>query len=249
MAHEMPYETPHTNGTHRGKVAVAEEAPFAQRWTKAGPIVSALPAERVAEVRDISDASIGEPGAMSLFGFAVGTLLIALPLSGQLPMAAILATVPALLIFAGIGQFVGGLVAYRKGNTFAATAFCSFGANNVVVSAFLLFQALGLFPNNRDTMLLLGVDLFCFAFIAFTLFIASFKLNAAFTLVLFALFPGYGLTAVPNAGGPTVIGHIGGWFLIISAGLAFYSGAALVLNSTYERVVLPMFPRRPARVA
>lgn len=58
-------------------VAVVEEAPFSQRWTKAEPILSHLPAARVNEVREISDASIGEPGAMSLFGSAVGTPLIA----------------------------------------------------------------------------------------------------------------------------------------------------------------------------
>ncbi len=61
--------------------------------------------------------------------------------------------------------------------------------------------------------------------------------------VLLTLFPGYGLSAVPDAGGPEVVGHIGGWFLIVSAGLAFYGGAALVLNSTFERSVFPMLPR------
>ena len=99
-------------------------------------------------------------------------------------------------------------------------------------------------PDNSDSSLLLAIDLFCFAYIAFVLFIASFKLNAAFVLVLLALFPGYGLSAVGNLSSmPAVIGQIGGWFLICSAGLAFYSGGALALNSTYERTVLPMYSR------
>jgi succinate-acetate transporter protein len=161
-----------------------------------------------------------------------------------LPKAATIASIPALLIFGGLAQFIGGLFAYRKGNTFAATAFCSFGANNVVVSTFFLFQAIGLVPKSHDSSLFLAIDLFCFAYIAFVLFLASFKLNAAFVLVLLALFPGYGLSAVGNLSGmPTVIGQIGGWFLICSAGLAFYGGGALALNSTYERTVLPMFSR------
>jgi uncharacterized protein len=220
-----------------------------QRWTKAGPVISHLPDAQVFQIQETSEASMGEPGPMSLFGFAVATLLVALPISGVLPQTTTLAAIPALLVFGGIGQFIGGLIAYRKGNTFAATAFCSFGANNVVVSTYLLFQANGVFPKTHDTMLFLGIDLFCFAYIAFVLFAAAFKLNAAFVLVLLALFPGYGLSAVPDVGGPTGAGQVGGWFLIISAGLAFYSGAALVLNSTYERTVLPMFSRTPSAIA
>jgi succinate-acetate transporter protein len=223
--------------------AVVERTPLHETWTQAGPITSHLPTAQVQELREVSEASIGEPGPMSLFGFAVGTLLIALPIAGYLPLTTTLAAIPALLVFGGLAQFIGGLVAYRKGNTFAATAFCAFGANNVVVSTYYLLQADGVFPKNHDTMMFLGVDLFCFAYIAFVLFLASFRLNAAFVLVLAALFPGYALSAVPLVGSSTTVGHVGGWFLIISAGLAFYGAAALVLNSTYERVVLPMFSR------
>jgi succinate-acetate transporter protein len=220
------------------------EGPLEHLWTKAGPVVTHLSEPRVHEVQEVSEASVGEPGPMALFGFAVGTLLIALPITGEVPTATAMAAVPALLVFAGLGQFIGGLVAYRKGNTFAATAFCSFGANNVVVSTFLLFQAIGLIPSNNNTSLLLAIDLFCFAYIAFVLFLAAFKLNAAFVLVLLALFPGYGLSAVGYLSSqPAVIAQIGGWFLVASAGLAFYAGGALAVNSTYERTILPMFPR------
>jgi uncharacterized protein len=233
--------------SHPNGGATATEMPLHQEWTMAGPVISHLPEARLHELREVSEASIGEPGAMSLWGFAVGTLLVAIPISSELPIGTINASLPALLVFGGLAQFIGGLYAYRKGNTFAATAFCAFGANNVVVSTYFLFQGAGVFPKTSDTMLFLAIDLFCFAYIAFVLFLASFKLNAAFTLTLLALFPGYGLSACGNIGSlPSVIGEIGGWFLICAAGLAFYTGGALALNSTYERPVLPMFPRATA---
>lgn len=229
--------------TVNGGAGAAEVTRLHQQWTKAGPVISHMPELRVQQLQEVSEASIGEPGPMSLFGFAIGTLLIALPITTELPVTSSLAAVPALLVFAGIGQFIGGLFAYRKGSTFAATAFCSFGANNVVVSTFLLFQAIGLIPMVHNAQLYLSIDLFCMAYIAFILFLASFKLNLTFTAVLLALFPGYGLSAVTYLGGmPAVIGEIGGWFLICSAALAFYAGGALAVNSTYERSVLPMFP-------
>ena len=229
--------------TFENGARVAEAPRLHQQWTKAGPVISHMPDLRVHELQEAREAAIGEPGAMSLFGFAIGTLLIALPITTEMPLSTTLAAVPALLVFAGIGQFIGGLYAYNKGNTFAATAFCSFGANNVVVSTFYLFAAIGLFPLSHNNGLYLGIDLFCMSYIAFILFLASFKLNLAFSAVLIALFPGYGLSAVSELGGmPAVIGQIGGWFLIVSAALAFYAGGALAVNSTYERTVMPMFP-------
>lgn len=49
--------------------------------------------------------------------------------------------------------------------------------------------------------------------------------------------------AVTNAGGPGEAGHIAGYFLIISAGLAFYGASAMVINSTFQRRILPLISR------
>ncbi len=219
------------------------------RWTKAGPVESHLPDQRVDELQEVAEASIGDPAAMALFGFAVGTLLVAIPFTTFLPMSTVTGAIPTLLIFAGLAQFIGGLLTYRKGNTFAATAFCCFGANNVVVSAFFLFAGAGALTKGTGEMTLLGINLICFGYIALMLWLASPRFNAAYFLVLGALWPGYALTGIYNVGAPTIIGQIGGWFLIVSAGFAFYAAGALVLNSVYSRTVLPMIPLwSPARV-
>lgn len=215
-----------------------------EQWTKAGPVISGMPEERVVELQERAEASVGEPGAFSLFGFAVGTLLIAIPLSGFVPLkVGVMATLAPVLVFAGVAQFIGGLVALRKGNTFAGTAFCAYGANNTLIATFYLFQAAGLFPSNTDTKLLLGIELFCFAYISIVLAVAAAKINLEFVGILAALVPGFGLVAVNNVGGPTVIGNIGGYFLILSAALAFYGASALVVNSAYRRPVLPLLSR------
>lgn len=230
--------------THAGNggTVTAEWGTIHQRWTKAGPIESHLPDRRLDELQEVAEASIGDPAAMSLFGFAVGTLLVAIPFTTFLPMSTITGALPTLLIFAGIAQFIGGLLTYRKGNTFAATAFCCFGANNVVVSAFFLFAGAGALTKSSGEMKLLGINLICFGYIALMLWLASPRFNAAYFLVLGALWPGYALTGIMNVGAPVIIGQIGGWFLIASAGFAFYTAGALVLNSTYNRDVMPMMP-------
>lgn len=52
-----------------------------------------------------------------------------------------------------------------------------------------------------------------------------------------------GLSGLGLLGEPKVIGHIGGYFLLLSALLAFYAASAEVLNATYCRNVLPLFGR------
>lgn len=229
---------PHLSPRPNGRTEPSE------RWTKAGPVVSGMPAEEVSELRERAEASVGEPGAFSLFGFAVGTLLIAIPLSGFVPLVTgVLATLAPVLVFAGIAQFIGGLVALRKGNTFAGTAFCAYGANNTLIATWFLFQAIGLYPAVASTKLLLGIELFCFAYISLVLAAAALRFNLEFAGILAALVPGFGLVAVANVGGPAEIGNIGGYFLILSAGLAFYGASALVINSAFQRPVLPLISR------
>jgi len=234
--------TTHSDG-EGATATVTERRPLHEQWTKAGPVESGLPEAVIQEIQERSEAAIGEPAPMALFGFATGTLLIGIVLAGILPMDTVPATLPTLLVFAGLAQFIGGLIAYRKGNTFGATAFCSFGANNVVVATFFLFQGAGTIAGTSNDKLLLGIDLFCLCYIAVMLMIAALPINGAFVLILLALFPGYGLSAVPDVGGSDLVGHIGGWFLIVSAGLAFYTGGAIVINSSFKRTMLHLFSR------
>ncbi|MGH9102170.1 MAG: acetate uptake transporter [Acidimicrobiales bacterium] len=214
-----------------------------EQWTKAGPVVSSLPEDEIRLMGERREASAAEPGALGLFGFAVGTLVVAIPLSGFTPAASAIATFPELLVFAGIAQFVAGVWALRRGNTFAGTAFGVYGANNTLVATYLLMKAAGVFPGNHSDMLLLGIELFCFAYISLVLGVAALTVNLTFVAILWALVPGFGLVAVHDVGGLAVIGHIGGYFLILSAGLAFYGASALVVNSSFRRPVLPLISR------
>lgn len=219
-----------------------------ETWTKAGGIVSHLSQDEVVALQERSEASVAEPGAMGLFGFAVGTLVIAIPIAGILPARATFAALPEVLVFAGIAQFIAGLFAFRKGITFAGTAFCVYGANNTLVATYYLFHAAGIFPNGPNDKLLLGIELFCFAYISLVLGIAALKVNLEFVGILWALVPGFGLAAVYDVGGPAAIGDIGGYFLILSAGLAFLGATALVVNSSYQRTVIPLLSRtQPAQ--
>lgn len=216
-------------------------------WTKAGPVDSRLLVpDDVAAIEERAEASMAEPAAMALFGFAVGTFIIAWPISGFIATSAVLATIPPVLVFAGIAQFIGGLFAFRRGNAFAGTAFCSYGANNTVVAVFMLLMVTGALSATPASpgMKMLALELYCFAYISLLLAACAARLNTMFVLVLVALVPGFTMSAMANWYGTAIpgwVGHVGGYCLIASAAFAAYSASAMVLNSTWQRPMLPLF--------
>lgn len=246
MSEHPVQETPAT----RTATVVNGRHPLTRVWTRGGPVdTELLRDDEVAAIKERSEASIGEPASMALLGFATGTFIIAWPLSGFVPLTALPASVPSVLLFAGIAQFIGGLIAFRRENQFAGTAFCVFGANNTVVATFLLMQVTGSLPTTPGSseMKMLALELWCFGYIALMLGIVAMRLNVAFVAILLTLSAGFTLSALPDYYGtamPTVLGHIGGYCLIASAAIAAYTATAMVLNSTWERSVMPMIPFR-----
>ncbi|HUZ33203.1 MAG TPA: hypothetical protein VMV19_14050 [Xanthobacteraceae bacterium] len=65
-------------------------------------------------------------------------------------------------------------------------------------------------------------------------------------LTLFLLAAGYVLAGIPQmydtVGTGTLgrIGNIGGWFLVASAFFAYYTGMAVVVNSSWQRTIFPI---------
>lgn len=209
-------------------------------WTKAGPIESSIPPAELRLMEEQRQIAFGEPAPLGLFGFAVGTTVVAFVVSGIAPTSALMAAVPALLVFAGIGQFIASLFELAKGNTFAATAFGAFGANNVLVATFVWMMHGGLIADTGPEKLLLGVGLLCFGYISLALTIAARRINPTYTAIVASLIPGYTLAAFPWFGGSTAVGHWGGYFLFLASALAFYAATAVVVNSTHERTVISM---------
>lgn len=212
-----------------------------QSWTKAGPIAVSLPEDETKRIQETQEITAAEPAPLGLFGFATGTIAIGYVLSGFVPHAAQIGTAPVLLVFAGIAQFIAAMWAYRKNNTFAATAFSCYGANNTVVAVFLLLGAGQIIPKTHGTDVALSIEMFSFAYVSLILGAAALRLNPVFVSILWTLVPGFALVGLGLIGEPAIIGHIGGYWLIASAVLAFYGASALVINSSYRRTVLPLF--------
>jgi succinate-acetate transporter protein len=196
-----------------------------------------------------------DPGPLGLAGFAGTTFVLSLinsglvgthlvPGGGLLPMVAALA-----LAYGGIAQLVAGIWEFRTGNTFGAVAFCSFGA--FWISFFFIVQSVG---KNVPTEVFSGLGLYLWMWAIFTayMFLASLRTTGAVALVFLLLtltfiFLGAGNSAL--AGGHAAINgsiKVGGYLGIATAIAAWYASFAAVINSTFARTLLPVFPLRRA---
>jgi succinate-acetate transporter protein len=192
-----------------------------------------------------------DPGPLGLAAFAGTTFMLSLvnsglvgthlvPGGGLLPMVAALA-----LAYGGIAQFAAGLWEFRTGNTFGAVAFCSFGA--FWISFFFVVQSVG---KNVPTEVFSGLGLYLWMWGIFTayMFIASLRTTGAVALVFLLLAITFIILGIGNsalAGTHSAINgtiKLGGYVGIATAIVAWYASFAAVLNSTFGRVVMPVFP-------
>jgi len=107
-------------------------------------------------------------------------------------------------------------------------------------------QAIGKLTTTGDPAILQGFVLESFAFIALALTLAALRTNAALILTLALLTAGYALAGIANvtdsvgSGTFGLIGNIGGWVLVASAFFAYYTGMAVVVNSSWNGTVFPV---------
>jgi succinate-acetate transporter protein len=72
--------------------------------------------------------------------------------------------------------------------------------------------------------------------------VASLRTTAAVALVFFLLAITFVLLGIGNAGAHDSIVKAGGWVGLATAAAAWYASMAAVVNSTFDRVVMPVIP-------
>ena len=220
-----------------------------ESWHKSGPIVSNIEEVEIERLEGLAAASIADPSVMGLWAYATATWIAATAVTGIFPFAASAAAIPVLASFGGVALFVAGLFAYRRANVLTSTAFCSYGSLNVALAGFLGMVAAGALPAGTWASVVQGFLFESFAFISLALTIAAIKTNAMTIGWLATATIGYALVGIPFLadaamnGGWGIVEAIGGYFLMAAAAFAYVAGATLVVNSIWQRTVIPMMGR------
>jgi uncharacterized protein len=196
-------------------------------------------------------ASIADPAPLGLAGFAMTTFVLSTFNTNVLNPSMEAAVLPLALFYGGLGQLLAGMWEFRRGNTFAATAFSSFGAFWLAFYWLVTYDAAHLAPADQAHK---AVGLFLLAWAIFTAYmtVAAMRVSGAVLAVFVSLtitfiFLTIGNFGTGNSGKDFV--HIGGWFGFLTALLAWYASFAGVTNSTFAKTVLPTFPLANRAVA
>ncbi|HEY6539050.1 MAG TPA: acetate uptake transporter [Candidatus Dormibacteraeota bacterium] len=185
--------------------------------------------------------AIADPAPLGLAGFGFTTLMAMTIAAGIISNGATAAVLPMAAAFGGTAQFLAGMWAFRRGNTFAATAFSAFGA--FWWSYYLLIDV---FLKQITPASAVGpiVGLYFCAWFIFTayMFIASLHGTRAVQSVFLLLTVTFAFLAISFwnwFGASVTLGHIAGYIGILTAIAALYTSFADVLNATARRVILP----------
>lgn len=139
---------------------------------------------------------------------------------------------------------LAGMWEFRRGNTFGAAVFGSFGA--FWLSYWLLEQFFAGRIPGAERSSAIALFYISWAILAALLWVASTRTTAVISLTLFLLTLSFLMLGIGDAGSHTELVKLGGWFGLASAVAGLYAAFASVMNSTVERTLMPLVPLRRA---
>jgi succinate-acetate transporter protein len=190
-------------------------------------------AEVAAERAERAAPAIANPAPLGLSAFALTTFVLSSANAGLYTGAAIV--VGLALFYGGLVQLVAGIHEFRTGNTFGATAFCSYGGFWLALG-FALWQ-----PNLIPSHTALGF--FLLGWTIFTVLMTLGTLRSNFALITVFVLLSLTFLALTLGEFGLGTGVIGGYLGILTALAAWYTALAGVLNAGPATFKLPVGPR------
>ena len=189
-------------------------------------------------------ALVGDPAPLGLAGFGITTLLLSLINAGILPATTTAGVMALALSFGGLAQFVAGMWAFKRGNTFAATAFTAYGAFwlsfYLLVIVFIPAMTAGKTPASAaDLSAFIGTFLLAWGIFTGYMFVASLAGARAVQLVFALLTITFVVLAIGEYASSSGIHKFGGVVGLLTAAAALYASFADVANANFKRKVLP----------
>jgi succinate-acetate transporter protein len=188
-------------------------------------------------------AVVADPAPLGLAAFGITTMVLSAINTAWIGAAAIPVVLALALPFGGISQALAGMWAFRRGNTFAATAFTSFGAFWVSYWLLVKFEVGPIVAAGGLGEAHTAVGMYLFAWGVFTayMFIASIASAKAVTTVFILLALTFFALSAGEWDDSSTWTHIGGYLGMATAVAALYTSFADVTNANFKRTILPTF--------
>ncbi len=183
----------------------------------------------------LNQSTIANPAPLGLLGFGMTTCLLNLHNAGLISLSIMIVAMG--FAMGGLGQIIAGIMEFKKGNTFGATAFTAYGLFwwSLIMIWINPFAAIGV----ADPI---GMGYYLLLWCVFTtfMFIGTLKHNRASQVVFGSLALLFLLLALANFTGIETLHTIAGYEGIFCGLSAIYNALGQILNQEYGKTILPL---------
>jgi succinate-acetate transporter protein len=191
--------------------------------------------ESVIQIKDTT----ANPAPLGLLGFGMTTVLLNLHNAGYYELNSMILAMG--ICYGGAAQIIAGIMEWKKNNTFAATAFISYGLFWLSLVTLLVLAKLGLGAPSDETAM--AAYLAMWGLFTGVMFLGTLRLNRALQVVFGTLTILFFMLAFGDFTGASAgFKHVTGYEGILCGFSAIYAGLAQVLNELFGKIVLPLGP-------
>ncbi|MDD3305575.1 MAG: acetate uptake transporter [Acetobacterium sp.] len=179
---------------------------------------------------------IADPTTMGIASFAVGLFVLAFMVAGMIPADAVGIIIP-LAIAVSVVHFFAGAFGYVKGELYTALAFNIYGMFWLFFGLLNFGIVMGWFAPDAASM---GILYLAWTIFTLIVFIATLRTATAVILCIGTLLAVFGLLTLSMFLASPALGIFAGYIGIFTSLCAFYICAAGIINTMYDRTLLPM---------
>jgi hypothetical protein len=191
--------------------------------------------ESITQIKDTT----ANPAPLGLLGFGMTTVLLNLHNAGFYDLNSMVLAMG--ICYGGVAQIIAGIMEWRKNNTFAATAFISYGLFWLSLVTLIILTKLGWGTTPSETAM--AAYLAMWGLFTAVMFIGTLRLHRAGQVVFGSLTILFFLLAIGDfTGAGPGFKHATGYEGIFCGFSAIYAGLAQVLNELFGKIVLPLGP-------
>jgi len=191
--------------------------------------------ESITQIKDTT----GNPAPLGLLGFGMTTVLLNLHNAGFYELNSMVLAMG--ICYGGAAQIIAGIMEWRKSNTFAATAFISYGFFWLSLVTLIVLAKLGWGAPSDETAM--AAYLAIWGVFTAVMFVGTLRLNLALQVVFGSLAILFFLLAIGDFTGASAgFKHATGYEGVFCGLSAMYAGLAQVLNELFGKSVLPLGP-------
>ena len=178
---------------------------------------------------------IANPAGLGLLAFGMTTVLLSLHNLGLFGLDSTILSMG--IFYGGIAQVIAGVFEFKKGNTFGATAFTSYG---LFWLKFVAINTVSLNGMTAGDNVSLGAYFAIWGVLTLFLFIGTLKATRALQTVFLTLTILFFVVAIKDMTEIANIAYVAGAVGVLCGGSAMYTAFGEVLNEQFGRKVLPL---------